>query len=56
MNKTRIIGLTIIIIGIIIPFTLETNATDFISGIFTGLGIGFLFTGKFRKEKIKPFN
>jgi hypothetical protein len=49
MNKTRIIGLVIIIIGIVIKYALENDATDFVSGILTGIGIGLILKGKFRK-------
>ena len=50
MNKTRIIGLGILFIGIIIQFILENDFTDFTSGILIGAGIGLLFSG--RKPKI----
>ncbi|WP_298369185.1 hypothetical protein [uncultured Lutibacter sp.] len=40
MNKTRIFGITIIIIGIISFFSLENDLTGFISGILIGLGVG----------------
>lgn len=53
MNKIRIIGLIILIVGIIIQFTLENDATDFISGLSIGGGIGLLLTGKIGKPAIK---
>ena len=46
MNKIRIIGLVILVIGIVIQFALENDSTDFISGILIGVGIGLLLTGK----------
>lgn len=46
MNKIRIIGLVLLIIGISIQFTLKNDATDFISGILVGGGIGLVLTGK----------
>ena len=46
MNKIRIIGLVILIIGIVIQFTIENDPADFISGILIGIGIGLLLTGK----------
>lgn len=49
MNIVRIIGLVILIIGIIIQFTIENEATDFISGLLVGAGIGLLLTGKIGK-------
>ena len=49
MNKIRIIGLVILVIGIIIQFALENDATDFISGLLIGAGIGLLLTGKIGK-------
>ncbi|CAM1353888.1 hypothetical protein [Tenacibaculum insulae] len=47
MNKTRIIGLAAILLGIIIQFYLKNDITGFISGILIGGGIGFLFASKF---------
>jgi len=49
MNKIRIIGLVTIVIGIVIKFALENDATDFISGILIGAGAGLLLTGKVGK-------
>lgn len=49
MNKIRIIGLVILVIGIVIIFAVENDATDFISGISIGAGIGLLLTGKVGK-------
>lgn len=45
MNKTRIIGLVILVIGIVIIFVIENDAIDFISGMLIGAGIGVLLTG-----------
>ena len=50
MNKIRIIGLVILVIGIIIQFALENDATDFISGLLIGGGIGLIITGKVGKS------
>ncbi|WP_161804640.1 MULTISPECIES: hypothetical protein [Lacinutrix] len=52
MNKTRIIGLVLLVIGIIIQFTLENDATDFISGVLIGIGIGLVITGKVSKPAL----
>ena len=40
MNKTRIFGIAIIMIGIISIFSFENDLTEFISGILIGLGVG----------------
>jgi hypothetical protein len=50
MNKIRIIGLVLLIVGIIIQFALENDATDFISGLLIGGGIGLVITGKVGKR------
>lgn len=50
MNKIRIIGLVILIIGIIIMFSFENEVTDFISALLLGLGFGLLIIGKVRKS------
>jgi len=50
MNNIRIIGLIILVIGITIQFTLENDATDFISGLLIGSGIGMLLTGQIARK------
>ncbi|MGZ0016131.1 hypothetical protein [Yeosuana sp. AK3] len=50
MNKARITGLVILVIGILIQIMIENDVADFISALFLGLGIGFLVIGKFRKQ------
>jgi len=52
MNKIRIIGLVLLIIGTIIQFTLESDITDFISAAGIGAGIGLLLTGRVTKPSI----
>lgn len=52
MNRKRIIGVVILIIGVIVRFFLENDVTDFISGILVGLGIGLLITGRFVNNTI----
>jgi hypothetical protein len=52
MNKIRITGLVLIIVGIIIQFTLVNDMTDFISSALIGGGAGLLITGKISKPAI----
>jgi len=52
MNKVRIIGLIILIIGLITQFTIENNVTDFISAAFIGGGFTLLLVGKIEKPAI----
>ncbi len=51
MNKIRIIGLIMLIIGIILQFSFESDGTDFFTGLLAGGGIGLLITGQIRSEK-----
>lgn len=51
MNKIRIIGLLILIIGIILHFTFENDGTDFITGLLIGAGIGLTITGQIKLTK-----
>lgn len=51
MNKIRVVGLVLIGVGIIIQFTLENDASAFVSGLLIGVGLGFLFTGRIGKAK-----
>jgi multisubunit Na+/H+ antiporter MnhG subunit len=46
MNKIRILGLVILVIGIIIQFAFENDGNDFISGLLIGIGVVLLITGK----------
>lgn len=52
MNKSRLIGLVLLTIGIIMHFTIEHDATDFITGLLMGVGFGLLLTGKISKPSI----
>jgi hypothetical protein len=52
MNKVRIIGLVLLIVGISIQFTMENDMTDFISAAGIGAGFGLLVTGKVVKPSI----
>lgn len=49
MNKTRITGLVLLIIGVITQLAVENNVIEFISAVGIGLGIGLLATGKVAK-------
>ncbi|PYE83202.1 hypothetical protein DFQ11_101634 [Winogradskyella epiphytica] len=51
MNRTRIIGLILLIIGAILPFTVETDLTDFVTGLLIGIGIALLIIGKGKRVK-----
>mgnify|MGYP001575808714 FL=1 len=52
MNKIRITGLVLIIVGIIIQFTLVNDMTDFISSALIDGEAGLLITGKVSKPAI----
>lgn len=51
MNKTRIIGLILLIIGIALYFYFKNEEADFVGGLIIGIGIGLLFTGKTGNKK-----
>lgn len=46
MNKTRIIGIILLIIGAGINYFFENDGTDFFSGLLIGLGFGLILTGR----------
>ncbi len=52
MNKTRIIGLVVLVIGIIIQLTMENDITDFISAFSIGAGAVLLLIGKITKPDL----
>tara|TARA_B100000949_G_C14230545_1_gene428735 strand:+ start:491 stop:640 length:150 start_codon:yes stop_codon:yes gene_type:complete len=49
MNKVRIIGLGILIIGAIAQLFIENETIDFFSAVLIGAGIGLLLTGRIKK-------
>ena len=51
MNKVRINGIILIIIGISTMYFLEDEKFDILSGIILGLGLGLTITGRYRKSK-----
>ena len=51
MNRIRIIGLIMLIIGIILHFTFENDGTDFLTGLLVGSGIGLLITGQIKAKR-----
>lgn len=51
MNKIRIIGLIMLIIGIILQFSFENDGIDFLTGLLVGSGIVLLITGQIRSTK-----
>jgi hypothetical protein len=51
MNRIRIIGLIMLVIGILLQFPFKNDGTDFLSGLLLGAGIPLLIAGK-----IKPIN
>lgn len=51
MNKTRILGVIIILTGLIINCITENELIHFISGIIIGLGIGIVVTGQIIPSK-----
>jgi hypothetical protein len=53
MNKYRLLGITLLIIGIILMNTIDNDLSSFISGILIGIGVGLTIFGKrFSPRKI----
>jgi len=51
MNKARITGILLLIIGICMIYFLENEKFDFFSGALVGLGIGLSIIGRFKPRK-----
>jgi hypothetical protein len=51
MDRIRIIGLILLIIGVILPFAFENDGTDFFCGLLVGGGIGLFITGQIKSKK-----
>jgi len=47
MNKTRILGIIMLIIGISLFYTFDNDGIDFIFGILFGAGLLLTITGRF---------
>ncbi len=53
MNKNRIFGAGMLIIGVILNYSFDNDKIGFISALIIGFGIGVLLTGRFTsKSKI----
>ena len=46
MNKTRIIGLILLGIGVVLFYIYNGDAIGMIAGLLCGIGIGLLLTGR----------
>ncbi len=46
MNKFRIFGTILLLIGVFIKIYNENEGIDFISGVLIGLGIGLVISGR----------
>jgi len=46
MNKIRVFGIAILVIGIIIMFKIDNDFYSFIGGFLIGIGIGLIISGK----------
>jgi len=55
MNKNRLIGISLLIIGIILMNTIDNDLSSFISGILIGIGGILTISGKtiFSKKESK---
>ena len=50
MNKTRILGVVMLIIGIILFYSFANDGIDFIFGLLVGAGLLLTITGRFRSK------
>ncbi len=46
MNKTRIFGIILLFIGIILMYKIDNDLYSFIGGFLTGIGVGMIISGK----------
>ena len=51
MNKIRINGIILIVIGISTMYFSENEKFEILAGIVLGLGLGLTITGRYRKRK-----
>jgi hypothetical protein len=54
MNKARILGISLIIIGIVLDYSFDNDGTDFAFGFLISAGLILTIAGRFRfKSKIQ---
>lgn len=46
MNKLRLIGLGMLIVGVVLTIAFESRVVDFVAGIVGGFGLVWLITGR----------
>lgn len=51
MNRIRIIGIVMLIIGIVSPLLFKNEGLDFVAGLIGGVGIVLLITGRISFKK-----
>ncbi len=52
MNRVRITGILLIILGIILACSFENDLADFFMAIFMVSGVIFLITGRIKSKRI----
>ena len=54
MNKTRVFGIALLVIGIILMYKIDNDLYSFIGGLLLGIGVGMTISGKtiFSKKNI----
>ena len=56
LNRTQVIGIGIVIIGITTSFLVDNDLLDTTSGVLTAIGIGFIFKWiPFKKRNLSQF-
>jgi hypothetical protein len=53
MNKVRILGFILLLVAVVAQFSLEHEAVDFLTGLFSGAGIPLIIIGRFNSMKKK---
>lgn len=51
MNRIRIIGLVLLIIGVVLHFSFDNGGADFLKGLLIGGGAALLITGQIKSKK-----
>ena len=46
MNKTRVLGISLFTLGIILMYKIDNDLYSFIGGLLIGLGVGMAISGK----------
>ena len=56
MNKVRILGIVLLILGVSLFLIFDNDGIDFVFGFLSALGLVLAITGKLKRKNLKKFS